>query len=89
MTGVPYSRLALVPALPGLKLRGVEMHNTADLIAPVELADDQLDMVAGGDFSQTGNVVAIGVNDVNANVVALVQALNTGAGTITSPIFNA
>ena len=64
------------------------MRNTTDLSAPVELTDDQIDMVAGGDFSQTGNVVAIGVNDVNANVVALVQALNSGAGTITDPIFN-
>jgi hypothetical protein len=64
------------------------MHNTADLSTPVELTDDQVDMVAGGDFSQTGNVVAIGANDINANVVALVQALNSGPGTITTPTFN-
>jgi hypothetical protein len=64
------------------------MRNATDLGAPVELTDDQIDMVVGGNFSQTGNVVAIGVNDLNANVVALVQALNSGAGTITDPIFN-
>jgi len=64
------------------------MRNTTDLSAPVELTDDQIDVVAGGDFNQTGNVVAIGANDINANVVALVQALNSGAGTITDPIFN-
>jgi hypothetical protein len=64
------------------------MHNTTDLSAPVELTDDQIDMVAGG-LTQTGNVIAIGVEDLNANVTALVQALNTGAGTITNPIFNA
>ena len=64
------------------------MRNTTDLSAPVELTDDQIDMVAGGDFIQTGNVVAVGVNDINANVVALVQALNSGPGQITDPIFN-
>ena len=64
------------------------MRNTTDLSAPVELTDDQIDMVAGGQFTQSGNVVAIGVNDVNANVVALVQALNSGAGQITNPTFN-
>jgi hypothetical protein len=63
------------------------MRNT-DL---VELTDDQIDVVAGGadnSFNQTGNVVAVGVNDINANVVALVQALNSGAGSITDPVFN-
>jgi hypothetical protein len=64
------------------------MRNTTDLSAPVELTDDQLDMVTGGQLTQTGNVVAIGVNDLNANVVALVQALNSGPGSITDPIFN-
>ena len=70
------------------------MRNTTDLSAPVELSeielmtDDQIDMVAGGQLTQTGNVVAIGVNDLNANVVALVQALNSGPGQITNPTFN-
>jgi hypothetical protein len=64
------------------------MRNTTDLFAPIELTDDQIDMVAGGQVTQTGNVVAIGVDDLNANVAVLVQALNTGAGTITNPIIN-
>ena len=64
------------------------MHNTADLVAPVDLTDDELQMVAGGQVTQTGNVVAVGVGDINANVVALVQALNSGLGQITNPIFN-
>ena len=64
------------------------MHNTADLVAPVDLTEDELQMVAGGQVTQTGNVVAVGVDDINANVVALVQALNSGPGQITNPIFN-
>jgi hypothetical protein len=64
------------------------MRNTTDLSAPIELTDDQIDIVAGGQVTQTGNVVAVGVDDINANVVALVQALNSGPGQITNPIFN-
>jgi hypothetical protein len=64
------------------------MRNTTDLSAPVELTDDQIDMVAGGQVTQTGNVVAVGVETINASVAALIQVLNTGAGQITNPIFN-
>ena len=64
------------------------MRNTTDLSAPVELTDDQLHMVAGGQLTQTGNVVAVGVETINATVAALIQVLNTGDGQITNPIFN-
>ena len=64
------------------------MRNTTDLSDPVELTDDQIDMVAGGQVTQNGNVVAVGVDTLNATVGVLVQALNTGAGTITNPIIN-